>query len=88
MLIPCADLLIFSLRIVDVSLDTMRVLFAIRGKREIAGVRKPGRRPRVASNAEVRAALVIRLRAFGIRVSGEPALLEAPAEDAGEGGPE
>jgi hypothetical protein len=40
-------------------------------KREIAGVRKPGRRPRVASNIEVREALVIRLRAFGIRVSGE-----------------
>ena len=35
---PWGALLIFSLRIVDVSLDTMRVLFAIRGKREIAGV--------------------------------------------------
>jgi len=35
---PWGALLIFSLRIVDVSLDTMRVIFAIRGKREIAGV--------------------------------------------------
>ena len=35
---PWGALLIFALRIVDVSLDTMRVLFAIRGKREIAGV--------------------------------------------------
>jgi hypothetical protein len=33
--------------------------------------RKQGRRPRVASNAEVRAALLKRLKAFGIRVSGE-----------------
>jgi uncharacterized protein YebE (UPF0316 family) len=31
-------LLIFLLRIVDVSCDTMRVLFAIRGKRPIAGL--------------------------------------------------
>jgi uncharacterized protein YebE (UPF0316 family) len=34
---PWGALLIFSLRSVDVSLDTMRVNFAIRGKREIAG---------------------------------------------------
>jgi uncharacterized protein YebE (UPF0316 family) len=34
---PWGALLIFGLRIVDVSLDTMRVLFAIRGKRGIAG---------------------------------------------------
>ena len=35
---PFGALLIFCLRIVDVSCDTMRVLFAIRGKRGIAGV--------------------------------------------------
>jgi uncharacterized protein YebE (UPF0316 family) len=35
---PAGPLVIFCLRIVDVSLDTMRVLFAIRGKRGIAGV--------------------------------------------------
>jgi uncharacterized protein YebE (UPF0316 family) len=35
---PAGPLIIFCLRIVDVSLDTMRVLFAIRGKRGIAGV--------------------------------------------------
>ena len=34
---PSGALLIFCLRIVDVSCDTMRVLFAIRGKRAIAG---------------------------------------------------
>jgi len=34
-------------------------------------VRRQGRRPRIASNAEVREALVKRLAAFGIRVSGE-----------------
>jgi uncharacterized protein YebE (UPF0316 family) len=33
---PWGALLIFSLRIVDVSCDTMRVIFAIRGKRGIA----------------------------------------------------
>jgi hypothetical protein len=36
-------------------------------------VRRQGRRPRIASNAEVRAALVKRLAAFGIRVSEEKA---------------
>ncbi len=35
---PFGALLIFMLRIVDVSCDTMRVLFAVRGKRVIAGV--------------------------------------------------
>ena len=35
---PWGPILIFCLRIVDVSCDTMRVLFAIRGKRVIAGV--------------------------------------------------
>ena len=35
---PTGAILIFLLRIVDVSCDTMRVLFAIRGKRGIAGV--------------------------------------------------
>jgi uncharacterized protein YebE (UPF0316 family) len=35
---PAGALIIFGLRIVDVSFDTMRVLFAIRGKRGIAGV--------------------------------------------------
>ena len=34
---PWGALLIFALRIVDVSCDTMRVLFAIRGRRGIAG---------------------------------------------------
>lgn len=34
---PAGALLIFALRIVDVSCDTMRVLFAVRGKRLIAG---------------------------------------------------
>jgi uncharacterized protein YebE (UPF0316 family) len=34
---PTGALLIFCLRIVDVSCDTMRVLFAIRGKRVISG---------------------------------------------------
>jgi uncharacterized protein YebE (UPF0316 family) len=34
---PYGALLIFCLRIIDVSCDTMRVLFAIRGKRPIAG---------------------------------------------------
>ncbi len=33
---PWGALLIFCLRIVDVSCDTMRVLFAVRGRREIA----------------------------------------------------
>jgi len=37
-------------------------------KRGLAGIAKPGRAPGVASNAEVRAALVKRLKAFGIRV--------------------
>ena len=35
---PWGALLIFLLRIVDVSCDTMRVLFAFRGKRLIAGI--------------------------------------------------
>jgi uncharacterized protein YebE (UPF0316 family) len=35
---PWGALVIFALRIVDVSLDTMRVIFAIRGKRGIAAV--------------------------------------------------
>ncbi len=35
---PWGALLIFVARIVDVSLDTMRVLFTVRGKRGIAGV--------------------------------------------------
>jgi len=34
---PVGAILVFCLRIVDVSLDTMRVLFAIRGKRAVAG---------------------------------------------------
>src|SRR5687767_2375046 len=34
---PYGALLIFCLRIVDVSCDTMRVLFTVRGKRAIAG---------------------------------------------------
>jgi len=35
---PWGALLIFSLRIIDVSCDTMRVLFTVRGKRAIAGL--------------------------------------------------
>ena len=35
---PLGALLIFSLRIVDVSCDTMRVLFTVRGKRLVAGI--------------------------------------------------
>jgi uncharacterized protein YebE (UPF0316 family) len=35
---PWGALLIFALRIVDVSLDTMRVIFAIRGRRDLAAV--------------------------------------------------
>ena len=35
---PWGALIIFTLRIVDVSLDTMRVIFAFRGKRGIAAV--------------------------------------------------
>lgn len=35
---PYGALLIFCLRIIDVSCDTMRVLFTVRGKRAIAGV--------------------------------------------------
>lgn len=35
---PLGALLIFGLRIVDVTCDTMRVLFAIRGKRVVAGM--------------------------------------------------
>lgn len=35
---PWGALLIFLLRIIDVSLDTMRVIFAIRGRRELAAV--------------------------------------------------
>lgn len=35
---PWGALLIFSLRIVDVSLDTMRVIFTIRGRRGLAAV--------------------------------------------------
>ena len=35
---PWGALLIFCLRIVDVSCDTMRVLFTVRGKRAIAGL--------------------------------------------------
>ena len=35
---PWGALLIFGLRIVDVSLDTMRVIFAIRGRRKVAAI--------------------------------------------------
>ena len=56
-------------------------------KRDIAagsggGRRKQGRRPRIASNAEVRSALVGRLAAYGVRIYGEP---PAP-EDGNDGG--
>ncbi len=36
--LPWGPLLIFGLRLVDVSLDTMRVLFAVRGKRNVAPI--------------------------------------------------
>lgn len=45
--------------------------------------RKQGRRPRIATNAEVRAALVKRLAAYGVRIFGEPPSPEAPAAEAG-----
>jgi len=35
---PVGALVIFALRVVDVSCDTMRVLFTVRGKRPIAGI--------------------------------------------------
>jgi uncharacterized protein YebE (UPF0316 family) len=35
---PWGALIIFALRIVDVSLDTMRVIFAIRGRRTLAAI--------------------------------------------------
>ena len=35
---PWGALVIFALRIVDVSLDTMRVIFAIRGRRDLAAI--------------------------------------------------
>lgn len=35
---PWGALIIFALRIVDVSLDTMRVIFAIRGRRNLAAI--------------------------------------------------
>lgn len=35
---PWGALIIFTLRIVDVSLDTMRVIFAIRGRRALAAI--------------------------------------------------
>ncbi len=41
-------------------------------ERRLAGYPKSGARPRLATNAEVRAALVQRLAAFGARVKGEP----------------
>jgi hypothetical protein len=51
---------------------------------------KKGRTPRVASNQEVRSALVKRLAAYGVRVFGEPPSPEALAAGAGgeEGGNE
>lgn len=53
------------------------------GRRRRDGPRKPGRTPRVATNAEVRAALVKRLAVYGVRVFGEP---PSPSPPAGEGG--
>lgn len=47
-------------------------------KREIGGARKQGRRPRVASNAEVREALAARLKAFHARARSSP---PRPGED-------
>lgn len=56
-------------------MDPMRVDAILRERgRQIAHpemARKQGRRPKVASNAEVRAALLKRLKTFGIRVSAE-----------------
>jgi hypothetical protein len=47
--------------------------------------RKTGRTPRVARNAEVRAALVKRLGAYGVRMWGEPPSPSASAAEAGSG---
>lgn len=47
--------------------------------------RKTGRVPRVASNAEVRAALVRRLGAYGVRVFGEPPSASVSADGAAGG---
>jgi hypothetical protein len=47
-------------------------------KRGIGGVKKPGRRPQVASNAEVRAALVKSLAAFAERIKARKASEENP----------
>lgn len=40
-------------------------------KRDMGGIKKPGRQPRVATNDEVREALIKGLVAFGVRVSDE-----------------
>ena len=53
----------------DSDLEFWRTMHLLREhKRSLAGIGKPGRRPRVASNAEVREALTKRLKAFRIRV--------------------
>jgi hypothetical protein len=45
-----------------------------------SGGGRPGRMPRVATNAEVRAALITRLAAYGVRIYGEPP--DPPAREA------
>lgn len=57
----------------DMPVERMDAILRERGRQLFAPelARKQGRRPRVASNAEVRAALSKRLKAFGLRVSGE-----------------
>jgi hypothetical protein len=53
-------------------------------KRGLAGIAKPGRAPTVASNGEVFAALVKRLKAFQVRVREEDAAEEALRQGSGE----
>jgi hypothetical protein len=50
--------------------------------------RKQGRRPRIATNAEVRAALIKRLAAYGVRIFEEPPSPEASAVEAARKGGE
>ena len=52
----------------QVALSLLREHERMRGGPPAGFGRKQGRRPRVATNAEVRSALVKRLRAFGVRV--------------------
>ena len=64
-------LLIFSLRIVDVSLDTMRVIFLVRGKRTMAALPGPTT-TRLASLSTMRPATCTTRSAPRSFVSGPP----------------